>query len=122
MGFREHLGIEIEERGEGRARLTFRPQKEHLNDGGIVHGGALATLADCAMGSAVASILDEGEAPLTVEAKINYLEPGGEGVIVAEAEVKRKGQRFTVLEAELYQKETGEHIAFATATFTTVDL
>lgn len=122
MGFREHLGIEIEERGEGRARLSFRPRTEHLNDGGIVHGGALATLADCAMGSAVASTLTEGEAPLTVEAKINYLEPGREGgVIVAAAEVKRKGKRFTVLEAELYQKESGEHIAFATATFTIID-
>ncbi len=120
MGFRELLGIEIEERGDGRARLSFRPSEEHLNDGGIVHGGALATLADCAMGSALASTLTD-EAPLTVEAKINYLEPGQEGVIVAEAEVKRKGSRFTVLEAEVYQKETGDHIAFATATFTTVD-
>lgn len=122
MGFREHLGIEIEERGDGRARASFRPQEEHLNDGGIVHGGALATLADCAMGSAVASTLEDGQAPLTVEAKINYLEPGSEGVIVADAEVKRKGKRFTVLEAEIYQKDSGEHIAFATATFTTVDV
>lgn len=120
MGFRELLGIDIEERGGGRARLTFRPTKDHLNDGGIVHGGALATLADCAMGSALASTLD-GESPLTVEAKINFLEPGREGVIVAEAEVKRKGKRFTVLEAELFQKETGDHIAFATGTFTSVD-
>ena len=120
MGFRELLGIEIEERGGGRALLSFTPKDEHLNDGGIVHGGALATLADCAMGSALASTLDD-EAPLTVEAKINYLEPGKQGVIVAEAHVKRKGSRFTVLEAELYQKETGEHIAFATATFTTVE-
>lgn len=120
MGFRELLGIEIEQRGDGRAVLSFTPSKEHLNDGGIVHGGALATLADCAMGSALASTLNE-EAPLTVEAKINYLEPGKEGVIVAEAHVKRKGSRFTVLEAEVYQKDTGDHIAFATATFTTVD-
>ncbi len=73
------------------------------------------------MGSALASTLED-EAPLTVEAKINFLEPGQEGVIVAEAEVKRKGSRFTVLEADVYQKETGDHIAFATATFTTVDV
>ena len=121
MGFRETLGIEIKKRGDGKARLSFAAQQEHLNDGGIVHGGALATLADCAMGSALASTLKAGEAPVTVEAKINYLEPGGEGVIVADAQVKRKGSRFTVLEAEVYQQETGDHIAFATATFTTVE-
>ena len=118
MTFRELLGIEIEERADGRAKLAFRAKEEHLNDGGIVHGGAIATLADCAMGSALASTLDDGEQPLTVEAKVNYLEPGERGTIVAEARVRRKGKRFTVLEAEVSQRDSGEHIAYATATFT----
>ena len=118
MAFRELLGIEIEERADGRAKLAFRAKEEHLNDGGIVHGGAIATLADCAMGSALASTLEDGEQPLTVEAKVNYLEPGERGTIVAEARVRRKGKRFTVLEAEVKQRDSGEHIAYATATFT----
>lgn len=118
MAFREVLGIEIAERAGGRAKLQFKAKEEHLNDGGIVHGGAIATLADCAMGSALASTLDEGEQPLTVEAKVNYLEPGELGTIVAEARVRRKGKRFTVLEAEVVQQESGDHIAYATATFT----
>ena len=118
MAFRELLGIDIDERGGGRAKLLFRANEEHLNDGGIVHGGAIATLADCAMGSALASTLAEGEQPVTVEAKVNYLEPGERGTIVAEARVRRKGKRFTVLEAEVTQQESGEHIAYATATFT----
>ncbi len=71
------------------------------------------------MGSALASTLGD-EQPVTVEAKVNYLEPGQEGLIVATAEVRRKGKRFTVLEAEVFQEETGEHIAYATATFTTI--
>ncbi len=118
MAFRELLGIDIEEREGGRAKLLFRADEEHLNDGGIVHGGAIATLADCAMGSALASTLEDGEQPVTVEAKINYLEPGEAGTLVAEARVRRKGKRFTVLEAEVTQQESGEHVAYATATFT----
>jgi acyl-CoA thioesterase len=118
VAFRETLGIEIEERGDGRAKLLFRAKEEHLNDGGIVHGGAIATLADCAMGSALASTLSEGEAPVTVEAKVNYLEPGELGTLVAVATVRRKGKRFTVLEAEVTQEESGEHVAYATGTFT----
>ena len=118
VAFRETLGIEIEERGDGRAKLLFRAKEEHLNDGGIVHGGAIATLADCAMGSALASTLSDGEAPVTVEAKVNYLEPGELGTLVAVATVRRKGKRFTVLEAEVTQEESGEHIAYATGTFT----
>ena len=119
MAFRETLGIEIKERGEGRAVLTMEAREEHLNDGGIVHGGAIATLVDCAMGSALASTLAD-EQPVTVEAKVNYLEPGREGVLVATGAVRRKGSRFTVLEAEVVQQETGEHVAYATATFTTI--
>ena len=118
VAFRELLGIEIDERVGGRAKLLFRANEEHLNDGGIVHGGAIATLADCAMGSALASTLDDGEQPVTVEAKINYLEPGERGTLVAEARVRRKGKRFTVLEAEVTQQSSGEHVAYATATFT----
>lgn len=119
MGLREELDIEIAEKGDGTARLTMKAGPKHLNDGGILHGGAIATLADCAMGSALASKLED-EAPLTVEAKVNYLEPGREGVIVAVGRVRRKGKRFTVLEAEVFQEESGDHIAYATATFTTV--
>ena len=120
MAFRETLGIEIKEREDGRAVLTMRAEEQHLNDGGIVHGGAIATLADCAMGSALASTLGDDEQPVTVEAKINYLEPGAEGLLVGTGVVRRKGKRFTVLEAEIVQEETGEHVAYATATFTTI--
>ena len=119
MAFRETLRIEIESKGDGEARLRFPAKSEHLNDAGIVHGGALATLADCAMGSALMSILDDA-IPVTVEAKINYLEPAKEGTIIAIGKVRREGKRFTVLEAELYQEETNEHVAYATATFTLV--
>jgi uncharacterized protein (TIGR00369 family) len=120
MSFREELGIEIVKRGDGEARLTMCADKRHLNDGGIVHGGSIATLADCAMGSALASTLDGDEQPVTVEVKVNFLEPGSEGVISATGILRRKGKRFTLLEAEVVQDETGEHIAYATATFTTI--
>lgn len=120
MGLREELDIEILEKGDGSARLAMKAGPRHLNDGGIVHGGAIATLVDCAMGSALASKLGGDEAPLTVEAKVNYLEPGREGTLVARGKVRRRGKRFTVLEAEVFQEGSEDHIAFATATFTTV--
>lgn len=119
MAFRETLGIEVKEKGRGEARLTFEARDEHLNDGGVVHGGAIATLIDCAMGSAVASLFEDRQ-PLTVETKINYLEPGAKGTLIAEARVRRSGKRFTVLEAEVVQ-DGGSHVAYATGTFTLVE-
>ena len=120
MTFRELLGIETENKGDGEALVRFEATDQHLNDGGVVHGGALATLIDCAMGSAVASVFDD-EQPLTVETKINYLEPGRKGHISATARVRRSGKRFTVLEAAVVQDDDGTDIAYATGTFTLVD-
>ena len=121
MGLREELGIEIESKDEGSARLRMVAGKSHLNDGGIVHGGAIATLVDCAMGSAVASTLPDGQPFVTIEAKVNFLEAGKEGTLVATGTVRRRGKSNTVAEAEVYQEEDGEHIAFATGTFTILD-
>lgn len=121
MGLREELGIEITDKSDGTARLRMDAQDVHLNDGGIVHGGALATLADCAMGSAVASTLPDGQLFVTVEAKINFLEATEKGGVVATAKVRRTGKSNTVAEAELVQESTGEVVAFATGTFTILD-
>ncbi|MDQ3646053.1 MAG: PaaI family thioesterase [Actinomycetota bacterium] len=121
MSFRDLLGITIDERGDGRARLSFDATEDHLNDGGIVHGGAIATLVDCAMGSAVASTLVDGAQPVTADTTIKYLEPSRQGRLVATAHIRKKGKRLVVLEAEVVQDDTGEAVAFATGTFTTID-
>lgn len=118
-GFRELLGIDLEAASGGEARLRLLASPEHLNPAGTVHGGAIATLVDTAMGEAVATQAGD-ELPVTIEIKINYLEPGHEGVLVATARTHRKGKRFTVLEAEVVQEDGGELIAYATGTFTTV--
>ncbi|MDQ3957765.1 MAG: hypothetical protein M3273_05525 [Actinomycetota bacterium] len=44
--FRELLGIEVDERSGGRAKLLFRVKAEHLDDGGIVHGGKRCTVLE----------------------------------------------------------------------------
>jgi uncharacterized protein (TIGR00369 family) len=118
--FRELLGIEVVSAEEGMARLMLQAEERHLNPGGTVHGGAIATLLDTAMGTAVATTTGGGEIPVTVEMKVNYLEPGQQGLLAATARIHKRGRRFTVLEADVVQEESGEVIAYATGTFTTV--
>ena len=117
--FRGYLGIEVDEASDGRAQLRLDAKDEHLNPAGSVHGGAIATLIDSAMGEAVASA-EGDDLPVTVELKVNYLEPAERGVLVASARVHKKGKRFTVLEADVVQEGRDDLVAFATATFTTV--
>jgi acyl-CoA thioesterase len=119
-GFKELLGLEVVEAVEGEARIRLVAATKHLNPHGTVHGGVIATLADCAMGEAVRATGDE-DLPVTVEMKVNYLEAGREGGLIASARVHKNGSRFTVLEADVTQEEDGTLIAFATGTFTSVD-
>jgi len=93
---------------------------QHLNSAGTVHGGAIATLMDSAMGSAVFSTAASDDASTaTIEMKVTYLEPAQEGEIVARARVIKKGRRVTISEAEATQN--GDMVAHAISTFTSPD-
>ena len=118
MDLGELLGIRVESAEEDRAVVVLDVDERHLNPGGTVHGGALATLADTAMGAAVAAGADGDERPVTVEMKVSYLEPGGPGRLTARSIVRKRGRRITILEVEIEQD--GDLVAFGTATFTTV--
>jgi uncharacterized protein (TIGR00369 family) len=108
------VGIDAREDGEGRATAELAVEDRHLNGYGTVHGGAIATLVDVAMGRAV--VAGGADAPATIEMKVTYLDPGKPGTLVAEAKVRKRGRSITIVEAEVSQD--GELIAHAIATFT----
>lgn len=103
---------------EGRAEVVMEVGEDHLNPAGTVHGGAIATLVDVAMGRAMASLIEGDARPVTIEMKLNHLEPGRTGELVATARVQRRGRLFTVVRADVVQAEDGETLAEAMGTFT----
>lgn len=85
--FAEHSGIELMDVAEGFARARLRIQDHHRNGVGIVHGGAIFTLADLAF--AVASN-SHGTVAVAINAGISFLKAARSGTLVAEArEVSR---------------------------------
>lgn len=117
-GFAELVGLVVGEVADGQATVTVTAGGRHLNPAGTVHGGAIATLIDLAMGRAVASLIDDDERPVTIEMKVNFLEAGEPGELVAAARVTRRGRRFTVVHADVTQVASGETVAEAMGTFT----
>ncbi len=117
-GLNALLAISDRTVSEDRAEVVMEAGDGHLNPGGVVHGGAIATLIDVAMGRAFASVIDDDERPVTIEMKVNYLEPGHPGQLVATAEVLRRGRLFTVVQAEVVHADDGETVATAIGTFT----
>ena len=120
-GFRELVGAELTEAGEGRAVVRMLAEDRHLNPGGTVHGGAISTLVDVSMAEALnTAVAEEDERPVTVEMKVNFMAPGKPGVIASSARVRKGGKRVTVVEAEVLQEEDEEVVALATGTYTIV--
>ena len=117
MGFREHVELEIEPDGDGASLVVVEAGQQHLNPGGTVHGGVLATMLDAAMGSAVAAA--GRDLPVTVSLTVAYLEPGQPGRLEATARVRKHGRRLLVVEGEVTQD--GDVLADALATFAAKD-
>jgi uncharacterized protein (TIGR00369 family) len=118
-GFRELVGAELSSTGEGRAVVEVRAEERHLNPGGTVHGGVVYTLVDVSMAEALKTTIPDGdERPVTIEIKVNYLEPGQAGTLTSAAQIRKGGKRVTIVEAEVAQD--GEVVALATGTYTIV--
>jgi uncharacterized protein (TIGR00369 family) len=119
-GFTDMVGIKVSSTEEGRAAVTLEAEERHLNPSGTVHGGVISTLIDAAMAEALNTITEEGEQPFTIQITVNYMKPGKPGPLTSTAQVRKGGERITIVEAEVAQDDDDEIVALATGTYTPV--
>jgi len=80
--FAKHNGIEMIEAEVGYARVKMDVQPYHLNGVGIVHGGAIFTLADFAFAIAANS---REQVAVAINVSIAFVKAVKEGTVYAEA-------------------------------------
>jgi acyl-CoA thioesterase len=102
LPFVRHVGLQHVEHGPRHAVWSLAIEPQHMNGSGVVHGGALFTLADTCMGSALYAMLEAGEDCATIELKIAYLRPALAGELRCRADVIHKGRRVAHLEAAIH--------------------
>ena len=111
------LGMSLEELGEGTSRFVMDTDPRFFNAGGVIHGGALASIADASIAAALATLIDpERETMATVEMKINYIAAARGGSVSCEAKIIQKGRSVAVGESWVYDGD-GKLLAKAMATF-----
>ena len=115
IDFLEHIGGELVDFSNGYAKLGFTIQSYHKQHLGVVHGGAIATLADHAGWYAVISELENGFTSATIEIKINYLKPANGNILTAEARVINRTKRTAFATIEVFAKNL--LVAYATGTY-----
>jgi uncharacterized protein (TIGR00369 family) len=118
VGMWANLSARVTERRPGQvvveADLTPDAHGFPSRRGVIVHGGALAALADMALASAAASLAGAGEDLATVDLKVDFMRPGQPGRIVARSSVRRRTRHLCFAETTLEQ-EDGTVVAEARA-------
>ncbi|MFB2551081.1 PaaI family thioesterase [Ensifer soli] len=111
------LKMGLREAEAGRVLFSGLPSEEHLNPLGTVHGGWTATIMDSALGCAVMSVLQPGEAYTTVEFKVNLVRPlfPSSGEVFCEGRLLHRGRTLATSEATL-KDGAGKLIAHGTET------
>lgn len=111
------LGMRFIAVSDGNATFELPATNELYNPNHVVHGGALASLADSAMGFAVFSTLQPGENFTTAELHINFLKAvtADSGVLRSIGRVVHRGQQIAMVEAEILDQQN-QLIARASST------
>lgn len=116
-GMVANIGTRLVEVGAGTVTLEGNMTAEAhgfpSGRGVIVHGGAVATLADEALASAAFTLAEEGETTTTADLKVDYYRPCKPGRLIATASVRHRTRRLAFCEARVEQE--GEVVAEARA-------
>ncbi len=116
----KHLNMDILEAGDGFAKVAMTIQPHHNNILNIVHGGAIASLADQAAMRALQTLLPEGQRCRTVQMDIHYLSAAKGKFLVAEGRVQKKGGNIAFSDVEVLD-EKGKKVAIARCTIAIVE-
>jgi uncharacterized protein (TIGR00369 family) len=116
MPFAEVLGLEMVAASPEEVRAQLAWEERLCTAGGILHGGALMSLADAA-GAYVAFLnLPEGSTgTATIESKTNFFRGVRDGHVVATSRPLHRGRTTIVVETDLHDAD-GKHVARVTQT------
>ena len=115
MPFSVACGVEVDAAGPEEVKARMEWAAERCTTGGVLHGGALMTLAD-SVGALCAFLnLPEGAVTSTVESNTNFLRAVRAGAASAVCRPLHVGRQTIVLATEI-RDDAGKLVAFVTQT------
>jgi len=115
LPFARLAGIEITAAGRDEVRGRMAWREDLCTLGGILHGGALMTLADSVGATCAFFNLPEGAATATIESKTNFLRAVRSGHVEAVATPVHVGRTSIVVQTDVRDAE-GRRVALVTQT------
>ena len=113
--FVDHLGVRLVSAADGVSEVELPLDATLMNTWQVAHGGVTMTLADVALATAARSLAGDGMGVVTVEMKVNFMQPG-RGELRAFGRVLHRSTTMAYCEGEVRDSE-GHFVAKALGTF-----
>jgi len=105
--FNRHLGFQLIERSAERVTMSLAPQEWFLQEGGVIHGGIITSLADTAAVYLIFPDLPADRSMTGIELKVNFLRAAriANGELTATAHAVKVGRQIAVCSVDVHQRE-----------------
>ena len=112
----KHVGMEIITNDDNKIGVKINDSENLKQVYGSIHGGFIAMAVDAASGVAINNLIGQHRGAVTVELKVNYLNPVSGSDIYAFAQVVKVGKRIITCTVEVFNSK-GDHVAVGITTF-----
>src|SRR3989337_847251 len=112
------VGYEAVNFERGRLESRLKILTRHRQQDNYIHAGVIATMADHTAGYAAFSVVPEDHRILTIEFKINFLDPAFGHALVCRSRILREGGQILVGESEVFDQRTDQEVLVAKALVT----
>lgn len=104
------IGFDLESIELGRSVFSFQAGEKHANPMGTLHGGVICDVADAAMGTAIATTLEDDESFTTLSLTAEYFKPVWTQKLRATARVTKRTRQIGFIECDV-EDEKGSVVA-----------
>ncbi len=111
--FEKLLNMKIINAKNAQATLTMPFHYDYTQGAGLMHGGAIVSLADTAVVMAIKSILPPMTHFATIKMDSKFLAPAKKGIITAKATAKRQGERTITGTATVFDESDKPVLKFS---------
>jgi uncharacterized protein (TIGR00369 family) len=95
------IGFDVDAIELGRSVVGFAASERHANPMGTLHGGVICDVADAAMGTALATTLEDSESFTTLSLTASYFKPVWNSKLRATARVTKRTRSLGFIECEV---------------------
>jgi uncharacterized protein (TIGR00369 family) len=95
------VGFEFTSIDLGRSVFELDAGPQHANPMGTLHGGIVCDLADAALGTAMASTLEDDESFTTLDLSVKFLKPVWKARLRATAQLVKRTRSLGLLECDV---------------------